>query len=123
MRNQPKYHLFKNARYATEGLWEVFLHETSFRIEMFLSIVVWVGLVFMSIPLTAKAALGLSLLFVLIAELGNSAIERTVDLVTKEHHTLAKQAKDAGAAMVLLSLIFAIVVWVVTLYTLYFGSA
>jgi diacylglycerol kinase (ATP) len=121
VRNQPKYHLFHNARYAMEGLWEVLLHETSFKIEVLLSIVVWIGLIFMPMPLIAKAVLGLSLLFVLIAELANSAIERTVDLVTKEHHALAKHAKDAGAAMVLLSVLFAIVVWIVTLYLLYFS--
>ena len=120
MRNQPKYSLFKNARYAAEGLVEVFRHETSFRIEAILSIVVWIALPFVEMPLLAKTVLGLSMLLVLIAELANSAIERVVDLVTREKHTLAKHAKDAGAAMVLLTVFFTIVVWLVTLYLVYF---
>ena len=32
----------------------------------------------------------------------NSAIERVVDLVTSEHHPLAKQAKDLAAGAVLI---------------------
>ena len=120
MRNQPRYALLKNARYALEGLREVFAQETSFRIEAALSLVVWIGLFFVQMPLIAKAALGLSMLLVLIAELANSAIERVVDLVTQERHPLAKHAKDAGAAMVLLSVVFAAVVWIVTLYLVYF---
>jgi len=119
MRNQPRYSLFKNARYAMEGVAEVFRHETSFRIEVILSILVWIALPFVPMPLIAKAALGLSMLMVLIAELANSAIERVVDLVTRERHTLAKHAKDAGAAMVLLTVIFTIVVWIVTLCLVY----
>jgi diacylglycerol kinase (ATP) len=120
VRNQPKYHLFKNARYAVEGFFEVFAHETSFRIEVVLSVIVWVGLLFVEMPLVAKAALGLSMLLVLIAELANSAIERVVDLVTQEKHTLAKHAKDAGATMVLFTVLFTIVTWLVTLYLVYF---
>ena len=123
MRNQPKYSIFKNARYAMEGFFEVFQHETSFKIEVILSIVVWIGLLFVPMPLIAKAILALSMLLVLIAELANSAIERVVDLVTREKHTLAKHAKDAGATMVLFTVIFTIVVWLVTLYIVYLQPA
>ena len=43
-------------------------------------------------------------------ELMNTAIERTVDLVTKDYHPLAKQAKDIAAASVLIySIISAII--------------
>jgi diacylglycerol kinase (ATP) len=45
----------------------------------------------------------------------NSAIERVVDLVTSDYHILAKQAKDAGATFVLLSLIFTGLIWLATL--------
>ncbi len=119
MRNQPGYHLWKNASYAVDGFFEVLRNETSFRIEIAISVVVWVGLLFVPMPLIAKAVLGLSLFIVLIAELANSAIERVVDLATMEHHRLAKHAKDAGSAMVLFSVILTILIWIVTLYTLY----
>ena len=42
--------------------------------------------------------------------------ERTVDLVTFDHHELAKRAKDAGAALVFLSLAMLAFIWALTLY-------
>ncbi|NOR58504.1 MAG: diacylglycerol kinase, partial [Sulfurimonas sp.] len=47
-----------------------------------------------------------------LAEVTNSSIERVVDLVTSDYHILAKQAKDAGATLVLLSLIVTSLIWV-----------
>lgn len=55
-------------------------------------------------------------ILVLAAELMNTALERAVDLVTKDHHLLAKQAKDAGSAAVAVTAISAGVAWVVVLF-------
>ena len=55
------------------------------------------------------------LVFVLIVELLNSAIERVVDRIGKEENTLSKQAKDLGAASVFLSILTAVVVWCLVL--------
>jgi diacylglycerol kinase (ATP) len=54
-----------------------------------------------------------------MAEIMNSAIERTVDLVTFDHHELAKRAKDAGAALVFVSLVMLGFIWIVTLAAAY----
>ena len=43
-------------------------------------------------------------------EAANSAIENLTDLVTKEKHPLAKNAKDLGAAAVLLAAIFSAII-------------
>jgi len=47
---------------------------------------------------------------VLIAETINTAIEKTVDLVTQERHKLAHIAKDVAAGAVLLTAFYAILV-------------
>ena len=47
---------------------------------------------------------------VLSLELVNTAIERTVDLVTKEFHPLAKQAKDIAAGAVLIYALISIII-------------
>ncbi|WP_457594076.1 diacylglycerol kinase [Hydrogenimonas sp.] len=122
MRNRPGYSLWKNAGYALDGFAEVLRNETAFKIEVTIAVVVWICLIFVPLPLIAKAVLGLSFFPVLIAELANSAIERVVDLATLEHHKLAKYAKDAGSAMVLFSVIFTILIWISTLSILYIGS-
>lgn len=49
------------------------------------------------------ALLALSILFVLCAELLNTAIEAVVDLVSPEFHPLAKIAKDTAAGAVLIA--------------------
>ncbi|HZG71093.1 MAG TPA: diacylglycerol kinase family protein [Chondromyces sp.] len=45
----------------------------------------------------------------LALELVNTAIEKTVDLVTPEYHPLAKQAKDLAAGAVLLFAIISVI--------------
>ena len=122
MRNQPRYTFFKNARYATEGLKEIFATETSFKIEAVLIAAVWILLLFLPIAWWAKAILGLSPLLILITEALNSAIERVVDLVTKEHHPLAKQAKDAGSAAVFLAIVLTAGIWIATIGVLVIGD-
>ncbi|MCX6074170.1 MAG: diacylglycerol kinase [Campylobacterales bacterium] len=114
--NKPRYTLFKNTRYALNGLIEVTQNEPSFRLQIVLFVV---GMILAwSLPLTFvySAILAVSLFIPVIAEIINSSIERTVDLVTFEHHELAKRAKDAGAALVLLSLSMLAFIWGLTLY-------
>jgi diacylglycerol kinase (ATP) len=116
--NKPtQYTLFRNTRFALNGLIEVTLNERSFRLQLVLfsvaSIVAW------SLPVdfTHHTVLFGILFLPIMAEIVNSAIERTVDLVTFEHHELAKRAKDAGSALVFVALFATGVIWVLTLYS------
>ncbi len=122
MLNKPKYTLFKNARYAIDGLIEVILHESSFKLQLLMFFSLGVAAWLLPIGFTASAVLSVSLFIPLMAELANSAIERVVDLASPEYHELAKRAKDAGAALVLISLFFTGSVWAATL-ALAFGLA
>jgi diacylglycerol kinase (ATP) len=108
---KPKYHFFKNFKYAREGFLEVLKKETSFKIEVILAVFLTFVAIFLPYPLYAKLILIGVLLIPLMVELLNSAIERVVDMVTQEYHELAKYAKDAAAAAVMLSLTFCAVVW------------
>jgi diacylglycerol kinase (ATP) len=113
--NKPKYTLFKNTRYALEGLIEVTRNEPSFRLQIVLFVCGMVAAWLMPIAYHYKAILSTSLFIPVIAEITNSAIERAVDLVTRDHHELAKRAKDAGAALVFVSLAMLAFIWIVTL--------
>lgn len=114
--NKPKYTLFKNTRYALNGLLEVTKNEKSFRLQIILFVVGMVVAWNLPLGFIYKAALSVSLFIPMIAEVINSAIERTVDLVTFDHHELAKRAKDAGAALVFLSLAMLAFIWGLALY-------
>lgn len=114
MHNKPKYTLFKNTTYALAGLVDVTKHESSFKLQLLLfavmSVVAWA----LPIEIVYKFILNISLFIPILAELANSAVERVVDLVTKEYHILAKQAKDAGAALVFVSLVTTGAIWIGT---------
>lgn len=55
------------------------------------------------------ALLMVAIAIVMVAELINSAMETSVDLVTKEYHPLAKDAKDIAAGGVLFAALMALV--------------
>ena len=109
--NKPKHNLFRNGGYAVEGFIDIVKNEASFKWQLFmlfgLGIVAWV----LPISFTHSSILFVSLFIPVLAEVANSAIERVVDLVTQDYHILAKQAKDVGATMVLLSLIVMSIIW------------
>jgi len=49
------------------------------------------------------------------AELGNSAIEATVDRIGPEMHELSGKAKDAGSAMVMTLMMLAGLIWILVI--------
>lgn len=115
MNNKPKYHLFNNTKYALAGLIHVLKTENSFRLELFCAIFIIAGIVYIDVSLTMKLILLISGILVLIVELINSAIENVVDLVTKEKHPLAKNAKDIGSTAVMFSIGLHVICWILVL--------
>lgn len=111
MRNQPKYNFFKNTSYALKGLIDLIKTETSFKIELIITIILLPLIVFIDTTLTNKALMFITLMGMLMAETINSAIERVVDLVTLEHHDMAGRAKDVGSAIVFISIFIFVVTW------------
>ena len=97
MRNQPKYNFFKNTSYALKGLIDLIKTETSFKIELIITLILLPVIFIIDATLTNKALLFISLMGMMLAEATNSAIERVVDLVTMEHHDMAGRAKDVGS--------------------------
>ncbi len=115
MNNKPRYSIFKNGRYALEGLIHAFKSETSFKLEIFFSIPIMIAITLLPLAFVSKMILFATLLLIMIVELLNSAVENVVDLVTQEVHPLAKSAKDIGATAVLFALILHLVIWVMAL--------
>jgi diacylglycerol kinase (ATP) len=102
--------------YSVEGLCAAFKHETAFRQEVLLAVILVPATLLLPASGAGKALLLASVLWVLIVELINSAIEAVVDRISLEHHPLAKRAKDFGSAAVFLSLINVPLVWVLVLF-------
>jgi diacylglycerol kinase (ATP) len=62
-----------------------------------------------------RALLVATVLFVLVVELLNSAIEATLDRISFDNHRLAKRAKDISSAAVMLAITTAVAVWLLVL--------
>ncbi len=109
--------LIKATRYSIAGFKAAWQNEAAFRQEC--------GLLLITIPLAwwlgntglDRVLLIGSVLSVMIVELINSAIEAVVDRIGAEIHPLSARAKDLGSAAVLLSLIWAIIIWIIFLLT------
>ena len=92
---------FKNSLYGIKYS----LPEKSFRIEIFMSFLI-IPFSFYFIQDKIKLSIViLSWLLILIIELLNTAIEKTVDRISYKKHILSKQAKDIGSAAVFLSIL------------------
>ncbi len=116
MRNQPTYKFFKNFGYAREGLAEIFKNEKSFRIEICIFLIATISLFFWKFNLIFNLFLIFSMTFVLVCECLNSAIERITDLASPDYHVLAKAAKDAGSAAVMVANFLCGAFWCVAIY-------
>lgn len=102
--------LLQSIRYSFRGLWKSFKEEQNLRIQVFAAIVV-VGLgIYFRITLIEWSLLVLSIGFVFIAELLNSAIERVSDVLKPRINGYVKEIKDIMAGTVMLASIIAIVV-------------
>jgi len=105
--------LFKNTKYAWEGLVHAIKTESSFRLELMFGVLFIFVIYFIPFNMQNKLILIITFILILIVELLNSAIENVVDLVTKERHPLAKSAKDISATAVLFSILLHILCWIV----------
>ena len=101
---------------ALQGLRAAWLHEDAFRQEVVVSVIAIPVAIILPVSPLGKTLMVASILFLLIVELLNSALEAAVDHTSLEHHPLAKRAKDIASAAVLLSIVNALAVWGMILF-------
>jgi diacylglycerol kinase (ATP) len=102
-------------RNSLEGLVAAVRHEDAFRQELAMAALLVPLAVFLGRTGFERALLVASVLFVLVVELLNSAVEATVDRISFDNHRLAKRAKDIGSAAVMLAIATAAAVWCLVL--------
>ena len=114
-----KFSLFRNLNHSINGIIEVSKNEKPMQIELVAFVIMSIVILFLDMGLVYKLVLFTSLFIPIFAELINSAVERVVDLVTFEYHELAKHAKDAASAVVLIGIIITTLIWVVVFVKVY----
>jgi diacylglycerol kinase (ATP) len=102
-------------RNSLEGFVAAVRHEDAFRQELIAASVLIPLALWLGRSGFERALLVASVLFVLVVELLNSAVEATVDRISFDNHRLAKRAKDIGSAAVMLAIAMAAAVWVLVM--------
>ena len=102
--------LVESFNFAFEGIIHVLRTQRNLRLHFLIAVAVIVAAVAFDVTRIELIALMLSISFVLIAEMLNSAIEAAVDVASTSFDPLAKLAKDVAAGAVLIASINAVAV-------------
>jgi diacylglycerol kinase (ATP) len=103
--------IFKATICSYYGFRAAWTHESAFRQELIMAIVLMPMTFLLADSSNHWLLLFGSILFVLFAEVVNSALEALADSITLEHHVLIGRAKDLGSSAVFIALSFLLIVW------------
>ncbi|MEQ8859420.1 MAG: diacylglycerol kinase [Pseudomonadales bacterium] len=103
--------VLKASEYSAKGLRSAWRHESAFRQECIIGLLLLPCAFLLGESLAQTALLIGVCVIVLIVELLNSAVEAAVDRMGEDHHDLAGRAKDMSSAAVALSLALVWLTW------------
>jgi diacylglycerol kinase (ATP) len=112
--------IFSAVTYSRDGFMAAWQNEAAFRQELLVVVIGTVSALSMKISAFEKLMLVAVLVFVLVVELINSALEAVVDRISLEPHPLSKNVKDLGSAAVALSIGIAVAAWAVVLFNRFY---
>lgn len=110
LKTQGKSSFGESFNHAMDGIEFAINHERNLKIEVFMGILASIMGFLLHISVMEWAIIVLVIAMVLCLELVNTAIERAVDLTTKEYRELAKAAKDVSAGAVLIMSMFSVII-------------
>ena len=95
------------------GLSFIMISEHNFKREIILGIIALVMSYFLNVSKIEFIIILLVIALVIVSEIFNTAIEKVVDLYTKEYNEIARIAKDVSAFAVLTMCIFSLAVGII----------
>lgn len=102
-------------RFSIQGFLASWKSEEAIRIEILLLPMVILGALYWGTTRVEQILMISSGLLIIIVELLNTAIEKTIDRISTDQHALSKIVKDIGSAAVLLAIGNFILVWTLIL--------
>ncbi len=109
--------LLRATKVSYWGLGWALREEEAFRIEALIAVLLLPVAIWLGDTGIERALMAFSVVFVLIVELLNTAVEVVVDRIGSERHVLSGRAKDLGSAAVHLSLLQVPLVWGLVLFS------
>ncbi len=107
-------------RNSFRGIRDAWQHESAFRLDTCLSVVLLLISFWLAQTLVEWLLLILPLFLLIIIEVLNSAIENTVDRIGGERHILSGRAKDMGSAAVMFCLVLIAIIWLSMIWSRFF---
>jgi diacylglycerol kinase len=98
--------------HAWHGLRHIFLHERNARIHLMFALAAFLTGVWLRVSAVQLAAVFFAVIIVFLAEIFNTAIERTLDIVDMNENPRVKLIKDMAAGAVLVAAVAAVMVGV-----------
>ncbi|OGF20791.1 hypothetical protein A2316_03110 [Candidatus Falkowbacteria bacterium RIFOXYB2_FULL_38_15] len=109
----------RSFRYSLKGLSQIFREEHSFRIQVFIGLLVLILSLGFNIKVWELVVVVLVMTLIFVLELINSVLERFVDVLKPRLHPYVESSKDMMAAVVLIFSIGAILIGLL-IFTPYF---
>ena len=97
--------------FSFQGFSAAWKSEEAIKIEVLLLPFLFLGAIYFGDAKVEKILMISSGLLILIIELINTALEKTIDRISTDKNSLSKIVKDIGSAAVLVSIINLILVW------------
>ena len=107
---RPSPTVIESFNYAFQGVVHALRTHRNMRVHVVIAAAVLIAAIVLGVSRLELIALLLSITFVLVAEMLNTAIESAIDVATTSFDPLAKLAKDIAAGAVLISAVNALVV-------------
>jgi diacylglycerol kinase (ATP) len=102
--------VLESFNYAFEGIIHVLRTQRNLRIHFAIAVAVIVFALIVNVTKLELIALLISITFVLISEMLNSAVEAAIDIATTSFDPMAKLAKDVAAGAVLIATVNAVAI-------------
>lgn len=103
---------FSGMMHAVHGIRHVFVHERNARVHLAFAILAFVLGIILNVTHAELAAVFFAVILVFLAEIFNTAIERTLDLIDGEENPRIKLIKDMVAGAVLVAAVAAVMIGV-----------
>ena len=94
---------FEALKNSINGIIYAIKEQKNLKIQLIIALIVVIFSIFLKINKMEILFICISICFVIFAEIVNTSIEKTVDLVTEEYNEKAKLAKDIAAGAVVIA--------------------
>ena len=113
---KPRRSLLDSFNYAFEGIVYALKTQPNMRIHFLLTTAVLLASLIFKLTKLEILILFLTISFVIVSEMINTAIEATIDLITQDYHPIAAIAKNVAAGAVLVAATMSVIVGYLIFY-------